>query len=526
MNSYFSIITADTGTSLKLIPGDEAPISIKELTAYLDFNKIAYDVKTLNDAITNLDKEKIIPLSIHKLLPIRESAFITVSEDKMVVTARFYPPSNGGVTYTKDSILSELRVNKVVFGMDEAAIDAFLKERKYCTDYILAKGTPVRQGKDAFITYNFPTDNKIRPTLNEDGSVDFFNLNVLNPCKAGDVLAELTPEDRGEDGRDVMGNTIKPRDVRRLSLAYGLNIELSEDKLRLTSKVNGHVSLVDGRVFVSDLYEVENVDNSTGNIEYEGNVKVNGNICSNFTVKAKGDVIVKGVVEGAVVEAGGNVILQRGINGMSKGIIKAEGNVIAKFVENAKVIAGGYIETESVLHSELQAKTEVNVVSKKGFITGGKVTATNIIRVKTLGTAMGALTEVTVGTDPVLINKFGELNKRIADTQTKLKQMVPVLDATKQKLAQGIKLLPEQVKNLQALALSVKQLQTQLAADAEEVENMKDIMEGSSDAKIEVSGEVFPGTKITISDVSLIVKESWSYCKFVKEAGAVKMKPL
>ena len=139
---------------------------------------------------------------------------------------------------------------------------------------------------------------------------------------------------------------------------------------------------------------------------------------------------------------------------------------------------------------------------------------------------MGALTEVSVGTDPVLINKFGELNKRIADTQTKLKQMVPVLDATKQKLAQGVKLLPEQGKNLQALALSVKQLQTQLAADAEEVETMKDIMEGSSDAKVEVSGEVFPGTKITISDVSLIVKESWSYCKFVKEAGAVKMKPL
>ena len=38
--------------------------------------------------------------------------------------------------------------------------------------------------------------------------------------KAGDVLAVLTPEDRGDPGLDLMGNVIKPRDVKKLRLKF------------------------------------------------------------------------------------------------------------------------------------------------------------------------------------------------------------------------------------------------------------------------------------------------------------------
>ena len=95
--------------------------------------------------------------------------------------------------------------------------------------------------------------------------------------------------------------------------------------------VDGHVSLVEGKVFVSDVYEVENVDLSTGNIDFEGSVQVKGNVSSNFVIRAGGNVIISGVVEGAYIEAGGNIIIARGMNGMTKGILKAGGNIVAKF---------------------------------------------------------------------------------------------------------------------------------------------------------------------------------------------------
>ena len=137
---------------------------------------------------------------------------------------------------------------------------------------------------------------------------------------------------------------------------------MSEDGLRLYSEVSGHVSLTDGRVFVSDTYEVAaDVDSSTGDIDYEGNVVVRGNVITGFTVKAKGDIEVYGVVEGAYIEAEGQIILRRGMQGMNKGILKANGNIITKFIENAEVIAGGYINTDSIMHSKVSAKGDIVV---------------------------------------------------------------------------------------------------------------------------------------------------------------------
>ena len=145
-----------------------------------------------------------------------------------------------------------------------------------------------------------------------------------------------------------------------------------------------------------------NVDPSTGNIEYDGNVLVNGNVCTNFSVKAKGDVEVKGVVEGATVEAGGNITIARGMNGMGKGVLKCDGNVIAKFIENSDIEAGGYVETGSIMHSNVVAGSEIHVQGKKGFISGGKVTATTLIETRILGSDMGTST-IWCGHDSYLL---------------------------------------------------------------------------------------------------------------------------
>ncbi|MDE7404801.1 MAG: FapA family protein, partial [Lachnospiraceae bacterium] len=286
-----------------------------------------------------------------------------------------------------------------------------------CTDILVAKGQPPRHGTDARIEYYFETDLHAKPTLKEDGSVDFFNLNTLNHCKKGDVLARLFKEDPGEYGVNIYNEKIKPRNVKQAVLKYGRNIAISDDRQVLTTEVDGHVSLVDGKVFVSNVLEVENVDNSTGNIEYDGNVMVNGNVCTNFSVKARGDIEVRGVVEGAFLEAEGSIVIARGMNGMAKGTLKAGGNVIAKFIENSKVNAGGYVSTESILHSEVTAGTEIIVSGRRGFITGGKVCAANLIQVKTLGSYMGADTFVEVGVDPNIKQRIQELQNAMTENK-------------------------------------------------------------------------------------------------------------
>lgn len=528
-NGYFQLICGATGTGLKVIaPKDGGShVTVKDVMDYLVLHGISYDTvslgKGIQDAAASGQEEFLIMLNKEQNMEVRESYRMTVSQDKMYVVARFYAPSIKGERMSAEEFLRDLSLKGITYGINKELLQAFFKMPIYGTDIIVAKGLAPRHGTDARIEYYFETDIKAKPTLKEDGSVDFFNLNAINHCNKGDVLARLFPEDPGEYGRSVYDERIKPRDVRKRVLRFGRNIALSEDKLTITAETSGHVTLVDDKVFVSNVFEVENVDNSTGNIEYDGSVKVNGNVCTNFSIKARGNIEVSGVVEGAILEAEGNIIIARGMNGMSKGMLKAGGNVISKFIESSKVTAGGFVSTESILHSDVSAGTEITVTGKRGFVTGGKVSAANVISVKTLGSAMGADTIVEVGMDPAQKARMQELQKQIAENNKELEQIHPVLTALTQKLAQGVKLRPEQLKNLQELLTKENAIKKQIGEDTDEFMALQEVMDECGTARVEVTGEVFAGTKICISDVSMVVKNSMTYCKFVKQQGDVRM---
>lgn len=108
---------------------------------------------------------------------------------------------------------------------------------------------------------------------------------------------------------------------------------------------------------VSDVYDVPaNVDVSTGDIEYKGTVHVNGNVLTGYMIQATGDIIVNGVVEGAILIAGGNIVLKRGMQGMTKGSLSAAGNITAKFIENSEVRCEGTLMCDAILHSDVECK--------------------------------------------------------------------------------------------------------------------------------------------------------------------------
>lgn len=531
-NGYFQLVCDAKGTALKIMAPKKggSHVFVREIMDYLSLQGIMYDAVTLNAGLQNArnsDAEEYqFQINGDTVAEVRESYKLNVSQNKMTVIVRFYAPSLKGRRMNADEFLQDLSSKNIVNGIRKEEIQKFFDSPEYCTDVIVAQGQLPRHGKDARIEYYFKTDLKARPTLNSDGSVDFFHLNTICHCSKGDVLARLFPADPGSYGMSVYGEKIKPRDVKQAVLKFGHNISVSEDRQVLTAETDGHVTLVEGKVFVSNVYEVENVDISTGDIDYEGSVRVNGNICTNFTVQATGNIEVKGVVEGAYLEAGGDIIIARGMNGMARGVLKAGGNVVSKFIENSKVSAGGYVSTESILHSEVMAGTEILVTGKRGFITGGRVSASNLVLVKTLGSSMGADTIVEVGIDPGMKAKVQQLQKQIMDNRKNIEKIHPVLNTFRQKMLQGIKLRPEQLKNVQDMIQKENQIQQELERDMAELSSLQQVMDESGHARIEVTGEVFSGTKICISDVSMVVKSSMSYCKFIKERGDVKMVPL
>lgn len=523
MNGYFQLKKIGQGYGLRLVPptngGEE--IRIAEVIDYLDNNNLVYDLSVLKEKLTS-GKEEEYFLKTGECPILHESYKLMIAEDKMTAVVRFYPPTEGGHLLSLEEMVKDLRFRNVTYGLQINTMQEFFAEREYCKDIIVAKGKDVIQGTNAYIEYFFNTDIHARPTIREDGSVDFFNLNAISHCNKGQILAKIVPEVKGHHGRNVMGEHAEALAVKPVVFRYGRNIEVSEDKLSLISMVDGHVTLVEDKVFVSDIYEVENVDNSTGNIEYEGSVQINGNVISNFSVTAKGNVVVNGVVEGATITAGGNIIIARGMNGMGKGKLVAGGNIIAKFLENATAEADGYVQTESILHSDVRAGKYIEVNGKRGFITGGHVVAAEQLTVKTLGSEMGATTVVEVGADPKVKEQYQQLQKDIGEIQRVLSSTRSIISSYSEKRAKGVQMTKNQLEYLKSVILLDTNKKKELEQDLEKIEKLQEKLSTQNRAYVDVLGQVYAGTKIIIGDLSMVVPNSCKQCRFEKIRGNVK----
>ncbi len=277
-----------------------------------------------------------------------------------------------------------------------------------------------------------------------------------------------------------------------------------------------------GKVFVSNVFEVPaDVDNSIGNVSYDGSVLIHGNVKSGFSVQATGDVIVEGVVEGAEITSGGQIIIKHGIHGMLKGVFRAGTNLMAKYIENATVSAGGYVESELILNSEVSAEGSVQVHGKKGLISGGRVRAGNSIEADNIGTEMGTATYLEVGVEPERKERYIALSKEAEKLTKEIEDMKTILQTYTIKIKKKEALTPDKIKYVQQLALSVKEKQSGLDSLTQEIEGIHNGMLSSNQAYIIVSRTIYPGTTIAIADLSLPVMDTRSCCKFKKKDGEI-----
>lgn len=528
-NGYFQVIRSADSISLKLFPpsNGENMVEIEEIREYLENNQIIdYDLKTLNKVLLNLSEVTEVRISPLKGYPINEYMKISIDDDEMRASVRFYPPSNDGERTNIDELKRDLTVAGVVYNVNEEILQRQIENPEYCINKVIALGKPTREGKDAYITYLFNTDRKSKPKHNEDGSVDFHQLENISHIKKGDILAKLTMEDIGEAGINVLGQSVKPQSVERKSLKFGKNIILSEDRMSIISEVDGHVTLEGDKVFVSNTYEVPaDVDNSTGDILYDGNVIVHGNVRTGFKIKASGDVEVIGAVEGAEIVSGGQVILHHGIQGMSKGIIVAKNNIITKFIESAKVHTEGYVEADAIIQSHVAAKGDVIVKGAKGNIIGGHIRSSSVIDAKVIGSPMGITTVVEVGMDPTIQDRLNKLKEGTQEKNNEYKKLVQVAEVMQKRLISG-KMHNEMKMGYKKTLETIAELRKEIVKEQEEIEQLMKELSDNTNSRIKVGRVIYPGTKVIISGEVCFVNEELNYCQFIKQSGEVKTAPL
>ncbi len=303
-------------------------------------------------------------------------------------------------------IIKYMKEESVSYGILENDIKDYCEKAEYSRELLAASGLDPIDGKDAEIIYHFNTSNEKNFKEKEDGSIDFRNLDNIANVKKDDLLCHVVPPQKGKDGIDVYGNTIPFKQGRPISLNNGKNTYITEDGLELRAGTDGCAKLLHDKVYVEDVYKVENVNNETGNIVFNGSVVINGDVKAGFSVKAKGDVKIRGMVEGAYIESGNDVVISKGMNGMGKGKIVAKGNVTSKYIENSTIESEKCIYSETLINSNVTAKESIILRGQSAAIIGGTVTACDVISAKTIGNKTNSETNLVID-----ISKYQEEQK-------------------------------------------------------------------------------------------------------------------
>ena len=120
-----------------------------------------------------------------------------------------------------------------------------------------------------------------------------------------------------------------------------------------------------------------------------------------------------------------------------------------------------------------------------------------------------------VGVDPNLTVRIQELQEQIEKEHNEIQSIQQILISTKKKIAQGVKMSPEQLKYVQTLVEANQEKTKIVTENVEELERIQSQLKGNAGANVTVRDTVHPGTRICIGDVSMTVRKEMKFCKFV-----------
>ena len=480
----------------------------------------------ISEALKSSEEKLIVKISSTTAVnQISESAAIEVTEDRLRATIVFQEPVNKGKLMSAQDVIELLVAHKI--RPDSALIQSALANKRYGRKILIAQGEEPVPGKDGFLQFHFDRSGlKPKPKIMEDGTVNFKQLDMFKICNRGDVLVTSVPVKEGRAGIDVYGNELPPPTMRPAApIPKGKGTALSPDGLHLLADVSGQLLVIEGKVNVSPILEIAaNVDNSTGDIDFNGQVTIRGNVVSGFTVKAAGNIEVFGVCEAAtLVSEHGNIVLGNGVQGANKGVLQAGGDITAKFIESCKVTSGGNVVADSIRKSTIKCDGSVVLTGKNGLLVGGTTVAGEKLVATTIGSPMGTLTEIEVGGAPKDLGKQKELIEEFNRQKIEYEKCDKAVE-TLNMMRKKDQLTPDKkalLVKMVSLKTVLRDRMTKVQDELEEVNRSLTVNVGT----VSVKNVIRPGVRVTIGNSQLTVRDELSNCRLRNNGEKIAIGP-
>jgi uncharacterized protein (DUF342 family) len=478
----------------------------------------------------------------------RRDATITISteKDEMSASAEI-STALGGKHLSAKAILTAAQAAGVSKGFSkEQLVKLALQAAKEAPGSIvkgeIAQGRLPVNGKDSRVKLLVQSaqDRILRPKDRDDGSVDMRDLGDIICVKVGDPLAKKIPLTEGIQGYTVTGTSLDPNPGEDLELHVGEGTTLSpKNNSVLVSTLVGLPRIIENGMEVDSIYQIKNVDVSTGHIKFQGSVIIDGDVCEGMKVFATGDITVGGFVESASLNAGGDITIGSGIIGKKQETdnvdvsqilmsvnIKAKGSVFAKYSQYAYISAGDLRIEKQMMHSIIKVKSSLWLGTEEkanGKLIAGYIRAGSSVRAGTVGATAGSRTVITFE------DKINEYHEKI-DAIDELVKAESDKSSELQAAAKKLKKLPKEKAKPEMLA-KVMSTYTYHAKKMGKHLNEKEALEETlqeymSSVFVEATEKLYHGVRLHVGEYNDRTRREYGPSKMLYRERKIHIDPI
>lgn len=433
-------------SGMKKIYSNEYLELLEDDDYYIKVLQKGYDMKAFNNILIEFPRFKLMFFTeLKKAVESAEGNLVKIGIKKPVVEVvltkdryKAYVIINlthlEFETYDKNEIVEEiikaLEDANVVHGID---INNIIGKLRPLDKIQVAEATYPIDGEDAIIEYY--KIEEVKPKVVEDGTVNHYELNLINKVNKGDWVGERIEPKEGTPGLTVTGEVIPAPMGRQHKLEYDRKTieevyNEEEQKTFLYAKRTGAVIYQKDIISISNYLEIDgDVSFDTGNIDFDGSVEIKHSIEDNFIVRADHDIQVMGDMGVGSIDTiesrDGSIYIRGGIAGKNRAKLISNRDLYTKFASECTIECDGTVHIGYyAINCNIKAK-EVILESYKSRIIGGHIEADIRVAAGEIGNKTELLTKITVaGFSRDKLKKEYEV---IVQTIEKMKQKVTSL---------------------------------------------------------------------------------------------------
>ncbi len=425
-----------------------------------------------------------------------------------------------GMFIDEQAIIYYLKENNIVFGIDYGSLQQVISAKdKNDFPIIVAQGLHVENGNDGYITYelNFSSEISKSPNWN------FRDIMRIPSVHTGQKIATVTMPTAGKNGTDVNGNAIQALPGKPVQIKAGKNVVYHEKEHSFYAASEGQVSTNERYIEIHKVFKVnESLSMKNGNLDFVGSIIIHGDVPTGYTVKAKGDIKVFGMVEAATIIAGGSIFISEGLAGLQKGYIKAGENIHIGNINQGFAYAGNDLFVESsILHSECTAKN--NVYCQKGNIIGGTLSVGISVEAKDIGNRMSTQTEIVFGMNKIIKEKEKQLVAKKEELEDTLKKLTVIGKKVESELDQNN---PKTRITLLRQRNSYKKTADQLADIDGMLTQLNSYLGSEKEAKLVANGHLYPNVMVTFGKYKRKIDTAYKHVQMNLDQNEITVQAL